>query len=292
MTVQEYKAELAFGPTATFGEGPLWDNREGIWWWTDIPASTIHRFDPRTNSDTTIPVGTNVGTLVLRSSGGLAAGTTDGFATIDAAGGVELIVPVNADDPAMRINDGKCDTAGRFYASTMAFTADIPCGELLRLDPDRSVHVEAEGLTIGNGMDWSADQSTFYFTDTMAMGIDAYDADPTTGSLSNCRRLFDIDPEHGLPDGFCIDDEGALWVAMWKGSGLRRYAPDGELLGVVPLPVSNVTCAAFGGANQDELLITTAAPTWSGLPDNEPLGGAVFRLFPGVSGPPPNSFAG
>lgn len=292
MTMREYHADLAFGPTASFGEGPLWDDREGVWWWTDIPGETIHRYDPRTGEDTTIPVGTNVGALVPRAEGGLAAATRDGFALIDRQGIVDLIAPINEHDPSMRMNDGKCDRAGRFYASTMTFTGEEPRGQLLRLDADRSVHMQAENLHIGNGLAWSSDDRTFFFTDTMSMRVDAYDVDPTTGDLSKRRQAFDIDPSHGQPDGFCIDDEGALWIAMWKGSAVRRYAPDGELLAIVHLPVSNVTCPAFGGSNYDELFITTAAPTFSGLPDAEQLGGAVFRLRPGISGPPPNAFTG
>lgn len=292
MTVQEYDAELAFGPTASFGEGPLWDQREGVWWWTDIPGETIHRYEPRTDDDTTIPVGTHVGALVLRADGGLAAATRDGFAVIDRDGTVELLAPINEHDPTMRMNDGKCDRAGRFYASTMTFTGEESRGQLLRLDADLSVHVLVENLRIGNGLAWSSDDRTFYFTDTESQRVDAFDVDPATGDLSNRRRAFDIARSHGQPDGFCIDDEGALWVAMWQGSAVRRYSPDGELLGIVHLPVSNVTCPAFGGANYDELYVTTAAPSFSGLTHQEALGGAVFRLRPGVGGPPPNAFAG
>lgn len=286
------KAELAVGPTASFGEGPLWDEREGCLWWTDIPGAALHRFDPRTGTDQTIPVDLNVGTIVPRRAGGLAAATRDGFALLARDGSLELIAPVNADDPTMRMNDGKCDAAGRFYASTMAFSADDPIGELLRLDADRTVHRQDGGLTIGNGLAWTRDQKTLYFTDTMTSAIDAYDADPTTGDLSNRRMAFRIDPSHGLPDGMCIDAEGALWVAMWQGSAVRRYTPDGELLAVVELPVSNVTCPSFGGEDYRDLYITTAAPEHAGSGAVEPLGGAVFRVDPGVAGLPPDAYAG
>lgn len=286
---QELQAELLFGPTATFGEGPLWDDRTGLLWWTDIPAATIHVYEPSSGADTAFEVGTHVGALVPRASGGLMAATRDGFAGISYAGEVELLVPVNADDPSMRMNDGKCDAAGRFYASTMTFTGEPRVGELLRLDADGTVHSQASGLAIGNGLAWTADQRTMYFTDTMDRRIDVFDADPVTGDLTNRRTAFEVD---GLADGFCIDDEGALWVAIWRGGQVRRYSPDGDLLAVVHVPVSNVTCPSFGGPAYDQLFITTAAPSFAGLQTDEPLGGAVFVVRPGVTGPPPAAFAG
>lgn len=290
--MQHFEAQHVVGPTAPFGEGPLWDDRTGVLWWTDIPSSTVHRFDPASGEDQTIEVAQNIGAIVLRASGGLAVAARDGFAVMGDDGSLEMLVALHADDPTMRMNDGKVDPAGRFYASTMAFNGVDAHGELTRLDADLSVHVQAEQLVIGNGLDWSADGLTLYFTDTMSFGIDGFDIDPATGDLSNRRRLFDIAEEHGWPDGFCIDNEGALWVAMWKGSSVRRYSCEGELLAIVHLPVSNVTCASFGGSSYDTLYITTAQAQFSGGDHPEPLGGAIFSVKPGVCGRPPNMFAG
>src|SRR6185436_18770312 len=101
--VVTFTAEPVFGPTAEFGEGPLWDDRDGTLWWTDIPASTVHRYDPTSGVDETIPVALNVGALVPRAGGGLVAATRDGFAVLSRDGGLELIAPVNEDDPSMRM---------------------------------------------------------------------------------------------------------------------------------------------------------------------------------------------
>jgi sugar lactone lactonase YvrE len=290
--VQTWDAELVAGPFADFGEGPLWDADRGQWWWTDIPGSVVHRFDPRTGEDTAIPVERTVGTLAPRASGGLVVAARGGFGSLAEDGRIELIAAVNDDDPGMRMNDGKCDSAGRFYAASMAFAATPGAGALLRLDPDGSVHEVESGVTIGNGLAWTADARTFYYVDTPCAGVDVFAVDPATGDLSDKRRLVDIDTSLGHPDGMCIDDEGALWVALWGGSAVHRYSPDGELLGTIELPVTNVTCPAFGGDGYDELYITTAAPRHSGSDANEPLGGALFRVRPGVTGPPPNPFRG
>ena len=77
----------------------------------------------------------------------------------------------------------------------------------------------------------------------------------------------------------CVDDEGCLWVAMWGGWEVRRYAPDGRQLGSVPMPVSEPTCCCFV---DDVLVITSAA---LGLSEDDlaaqPHAGAVFAIRPG-----------
>ena len=290
--VQTWEAELVAEPFADFGEGPLWDDARGVWWWTDIPGSVVHRYDPRTNTDEAIPVALTAGTLVLNLDGDLVAAFRDGVGTLGPDGSIDIFTPINANDPEFRLNDGKCDTAGRLYVSSMTFSADEGAGALLRVDPDHTVHEMDPGKTIGNGMAWSADGKTFFYTDSPTGRIDAYDVDLATGDLSNRREILSIPEADGIPDGFCIDDEGALWVALWGGSSVRRYSPDGEVIGEIRLPVSNVTCPAFGGSEYDELLITTAAPKHSKSGASEPLGGALFRIRPGVTGPPPNPFRG
>lgn len=276
---------------ASFGEGPLWDDARGLLWWTDIPGSAVHSLDPRTGEDRALPVARTVGTIAHRASGGLVVASQEGFAAMGPDGELETLATVNT-DPAMRMNDGKPDPAGRFYASSMAFNAAEGAGSLIRLDADLSTHTQVGDLTIGNGLDWSPDGETLYFTDTMSFGVDAFSCAPTTGDLSNRRRLFDIPADEGWPDGMCVDAEGALWVALWGGSAVRRYSPDGELLEVIDLPVEHVTCAAFGGSDYRDLYITTAAPTHAGSDAINPQGGAVFVARPDVGGRPPNAFAG
>jgi sugar lactone lactonase YvrE len=73
-------------------------------------------------------------------------------------------------------------------------------------------------------------------------------------------------------------------VAMWGGSAVRRFTPDGRLDGVVELPVGQITACTFGGPELDELFITTSHEN---LPDDvDPQAGAIFRFRPGVRGLP------
>jgi sugar lactone lactonase YvrE len=210
----------------------------------------------------------------------------DGFAAYD-GGALELIVPVLADDGSLRMNDGKCDASGRFYASSMARDGSHGRGMLWRLDADLTVHAVVEGLTIGNGLAWSADGRTLHFIDTALQRVDRFDVDPGTGALANRRTAFPVRGEVGSPDGMCIDADDCLWVALFGGGAVHRYSPSGELLAVVDVPVPNVTSVAFGGANLDVLYITTAR-----LSDATPGAGGLFAVAPGVTGPPPEYFGG
>jgi sugar lactone lactonase YvrE len=129
-----------------------------------------------------------------------------------------------------------------------------------------------------------------YFIDTHAWSVDALDFDPETGEATNRRKLIVIDPKDGAPDGLIVDAEGCIWVALWEGWAVRRYAPDGTLLMTVDVPVARVTKPAFGGHDLDDLYITTASPP---EPDDaQPHAGGLFKVRPGVRGLPVNSYAG
>jgi sugar lactone lactonase YvrE len=275
------QAELLVSSKGTFGEGPLWDERDGLLWWTDIPGRTIHRFDPRSLAHQAIPVRLAVGAMVPRTAGGFAAATEDGFAMLDPDGTLELVVPLHEGDDTMRMNDGTCDSAGRFYASTMDQVTGAPIGQLWRLGADRSAHAQHGGLGIGNGLAWSADGRSLFFIDSPTRTVQVFDVDLLTGDLSGVRTAFAVDARLGVPDGMCIDDEGALWIAFWGGGCVRRFTPDGELLAIVEVPVANVTCISFLG---DRLVITTAGATAPG--------GALFVAEPGLSGPPADAYPG
>ncbi|MBW3560963.1 MAG: SMP-30/gluconolactonase/LRE family protein [Actinobacteria bacterium] len=274
------------------GEGPVWV--DGVLYWVDIMGESVHRFDPTTGQDTATPVGQAVGALVPRSSGGLVLAVRDGFAELPSTGdAVRMLAGVEADQPATRMNDGKCDRQGRFWASTMAFDATPEAGSLYCLTPELDVRKVLDRLTIGNGLAWSEDDRTFYFIDSMTHGVDAYEFDGTSGELGERRQLFEIPEEDGLPDGMTIDADGYLWVALFNGWAVRRYSPEGVLDREIRLPVANVTCPTFGGDDLTDLYITT---TPEGLSEKErqeqPLAGAVFRVRSGVTGVAASAFGG
>jgi sugar lactone lactonase YvrE len=288
------EVDLALDAKADLGEGPSWDPRTGVLVWVDITAGLVHRFDPATGRDEAFDVGRLVGAAVPTTSGRVAFAASDGFSVLDpGTGRVEPIAEVEAGDPQTRMNDGKCDPAGRFWAGTMDLDGRRPLGSLYRLDADHRVVRILTDVTISNGLGWSPDGRTMYYIDSVTHGVDALDVEPETSSGSNRRRLVGFPIEWGLPDGMTVDEEGFLWVAFWDGAAIRRIAPDGRIASVVGFPVSRVTSCAFGGADLSDLYVTSAR---NGLSDaelrSEPHAGGIFHLRPGVRGLPHHPFAG
>ena len=195
----------------------------------------------------------------------------------------------------VRMNDGKCDPAGRFWAGSMAYTGDKGAGKLYRLDPDLSLHTVLDSVTISNGLVWTSNNSTFYYIDTPTGRVDAYDYDHGAGNISNCRTAVEIPDGQGGPDGMTIDSEDMVWVAHWGGGCVTRWNPQtGELLETVEVPgARQITSCALGGANLDDLYITSAS---IGLDDEglaeQPNAGKLFRVKVKAKGVPARGFAG
>jgi sugar lactone lactonase YvrE len=288
--------ELILDAHARVAEGPVWDDANGTLVWVDIMSNAVHRYDPATGQNRTLDVGQPVGAAVpRRDRQGLVLALQNGFGMLDEdSGQVQMVAAVEADVPTSRMNDGKCDPGGRFWAGTMPFSPapGSAAGALYRLDPDLRVNRMLSGVTLSNGLGWSPEGRQMYYVDSMTQGLDVFDYAPEDGSLSNRRRLISIRPEEGLPDGMTVDAEGGLWLALHGSGSIRRYTPDGNVDRVVRVPPSMVTCCAFGGPDLTDLYITTMS---LGLSDAErraqPLAGALFRSRPGIRGLPANRFA-
>ena len=280
-------------PGVELGEGPVWDDRQGVLIWVDIWAGEVHSYDPASGRDSAIGVGQPVGAAVPRRSGGLVLAVRDGFAFLDPDGRLTSVAEVETANPGNRMNDGKCDRHGRFWAGTMAGDSRPGAGALYRLDPDLSVTKVLDGVTVSNGLAWSLDDRTMYYIDTPTQRVDAFDYDLASGTIENRRPLIEIPEEAGSPDGMTIDAEGFLWVALYGGRAVRRFSPDGRLERVVELPAANVTSCAFGDPDLDRLFITSARQELSPADlAAQPQAGALFGHRPGAQGVPADRFAG
>ncbi|WP_420111395.1 SMP-30/gluconolactonase/LRE family protein [Pseudactinotalea sp.] len=289
----DIEVDLVLDSRAHLGEGPVWDEDAQELVWVNLIKGEVHRFDPATGTDRGLDVGTPVGAAALRSSGGFVLAVENGFATLSETGDLTPLVDLGL-GPTHRANDGKCDRFGRFWAGTNAY--DFTPGEstLWRLDADGSASAVVTGLTLANGLDWSPDDTTMYLIDTVP-GVWAFDFESTAGAagtLSGARALVTF-AEGELPDGMTVDAQGYLWVAMYSGGEVRRYAPDGALAGRIPVPVANPSSCAFGGPDLRDLYITTGHqlddPTALD-PDNHL--GSLFRCRPGVAGLPAGRYSG
>lgn len=261
------------------GEGPIWDEREGALYWTDIEGLSLHRCRADGSDHVVEGLGVKVGAIGLCEASGLVLATEQGFARYDAGRLSYLGNPLGR-APEVRFNDGIVDPLGRFWAGSLGGQDNA----LFRLEHGDITRV-AGGFGLPNGMGFSPDGRTFYFTDSPAKTIYACAFELDTGELGEWRALIVSKDEDGVPDGLTVDAEGFIWSARWGGARLSRYDPAGRLERVVELPVQQPTSCAFGGETLDTLFVTSAR---EGLSEAElraqPLAGSLLHLEPGVKG--------
>jgi sugar lactone lactonase YvrE len=281
------RAEQVTGPVAYHGEGPVWSERWGGLRWVDMLAGDILSLV----ADGTIDrrhVGSVAAALRPRQQGGAVIGVERGFALEEADGTLKHLDELWS-DTNVRMNEGGCDPDGRFYCGSMAYDQQPGAGALYRLDPDGSVQVVLENVTISNGLEWSPDGSRAYYNDSPTQRIDVFDYEAESG-LSGRRPFAEVPAEAGLPDGLTVDEEGGIWVALYGGGSVRRYNPDGMLDYVIEVPAKQVTACTFGGSGLDQLFITTSREDLK--PGEDPLAGSLFRASGGVAGMPVRDFVG
>ena len=291
--MKQVKADHLLSVQNLLGEGPLWHPYEKQYYWVDIECGEILTYAPSTSSIQTQSIGTSVGALGFRYSGGLILACGKGFASWDwQSQKLNVISDPIGDQPGVRLNDGRVDASGRFWAGGLDRKGQT---SLYRLDPDHSCHTMLTNIKTSNGLAWSLDQKIFYYTDTGDYSIYRFDFDPEMGTINN-RKIFvrlPADRSNGVPDGLTIDSEGFIWSAHWDGGKVTRYDPAGQPVHEVILPVSRVTSCTFGGDDLQDLFITTAS---TGLSQEqklkEPLAGDVFIYRTGTKGLPANYFAG
>jgi sugar lactone lactonase YvrE len=285
------EAEIAYPAQCELAEGPVWDAGRGVLRWVDILPGRVHALDAVTGAHTSFEAGDPVGTFGLTRGGGLVLALVDGFALAGLDGqDLRRLGEFTVDRTVVRFNDGKPDPWGNFWAGTMAWQEDSgpPCS-LYRLSPDGEVTELFGGVGLSNGLDWSDDRRLFYYADSLAGGVDLFSTDPDTGALSDRRRFVSVSGE--VPDGLTLDAEGCLWLAVWDTGELRRYTPDGRLDTIVRVPVSQVTSAAFGGADLSTLYVTTARENFTPADLRaQPQAGDIFACTPGVTGRLPYLF--
>jgi sugar lactone lactonase YvrE len=275
------------------GESPWWDADAGELVRADIVRGRVHGWAPAGGASWSFELDGEVGAVVPRAGGGQLIALDRTLRLRDADGTLRELAHVERDLPDNRFNDCRADPQGRLWAGTMSKLRAPGTAALYRLAPGGEIERVVAGTTISNGLGWSPQGDRMYFVDSTTQRIDALDFDGATGAISERRPLATIDPADGLPDGLAVDAEGGVWLSLFGGGAIRRYDADGTLDAVVPLPVTNPTCPAFGGPDLATLYVTSARHRLT--PEQlaaEPLAGALLALEPGVRGLPANRFAG
>lgn len=284
--------DVAIRSEALLGEGPRWDAAAQRLLWVDIEAGELHVFDPARGEDRSVALGARVGAAAPTRSGGVLVALADRLALVDLADeSVQTLVEL-PHGSQLRSNDGACDPAGRFWVGSMALDETRDAGALYRYSAHAGLERVLSGVTLSNGLGWTPDGRGMYYIDSPSYQVDLFDFDVVTGELSGRKRFASIDSSEGVPDGLAVDNEGGVWVALYRGGVVRRYNPDGSFDRVLTLPVDTVTACCFGGEDGRSLYVTTAS---MGLTPAErrqqPLAGSVFVTDAGVSGPAAHPFA-
>ena len=282
----DLESRLIWPVEAQLGEGPVWIASEAALWFVDIKSGDLHRFDPATGARGTRHVGGQPSFIVPRAGGGLLVGVGHALRSLEGGALGEAIVTI--DMPAHnRTNDATVDPSGRLWFGTMDDEETRASGAIHIVD-EAGLREVGGACTITNGPAISPDGHHLYHVDTLDGTIWRFDIRDDT-ALSDGSIFATIAKDDGSPDGVTIDSEGCLWVALWGGWQVRRYAPDGSLLATVKLPCANVTKVAFGGPDLRTAYVTTARV---GLSDADlraqPLAGGLFAFdapAPGVALP-------
>jgi sugar lactone lactonase YvrE len=267
------------------GESPYWDSTKRRLFWIDAWRSQVHELDPATGETRCIELGKALGGLPIGSigrhaDGGMIAGIKGGFWHLDPERGTARpIAAVEADRPATnRLNDGKCDRAGRFWCASVNTDHHSPTGALWRLSGSDPVLMQ-DGLAIGNGIAFSPDDRTMYLADTLTRRVWRYHFDLATGGLANRRLFISTDHIAGFVDGATVDADGCYWAALFRGSAVAQFDPDGRLVRHVRLPIANPTMCAFGGPDLDILYVTSASRFLDDAARRaQPLAGHLFAV--------------
>lgn len=261
------------------GENPLWNPADGSLCWTDITGGVLHRIQLATGKHEVIYRGVPVGGFTLQSDGALLLFRVNDIALMHPDGRVEVMREF-ADEGAARFNDVIADPEGRVFAGTIGRTDTA--GGLYRVERDGAMTPLFRGTGVSNGMGFSPDLRTFYWTCSTRRRICAFDYDRASGALTGERVLYQASDDEGIPDGLTVDRDGNIWSARWDGFAVVQHAPDGRMLRKFLFPVAKVSSLCFGGPSLDEIFVTTAG----GQPGSDTADGSVYHWRASVKGSP------
>jgi sugar lactone lactonase YvrE len=268
---------------ATLGEGPVWDMARQCLWFVDIKGHKLHRLDPASNTCETIDGPEEPGWVLPLAGGALLIGAKAGVHRF-ADGAFDLLHAVEPGSPGNRLNDAAVHPDGSVWLGTMDNAEAAPSGRYYRLHQGTCSKLAPEPMVITNGPAFSPDGGTVYLVDTLERTILSAPVG-TDGQPGEPRLFAQIPDGMGYPDGPVVDSVGTVWVGLFGGWGVARFAPDGTFLAKVAFPVANVTKIAFGGMDFTTVYATTAR---KGLSEDElaaqPTAGDLFSFKVEVPG--------
>lgn len=275
------RAERVTEALALHGEGPVWRQDLGELWFVDMLAGDIVSVTESGDFVARRHVGSVAAAFRPRRDGGVVVATERGFAMLSTDDELSRR-PELWNDASVRMNDGACDALGRFLCRSMENDAAAERNSLYRLELDGTTSVVLEGLTVSNGLAFSADGTSALHIDSPTHQVRRFLMPEDDGAWTDFEVVVDVDPAHGVPDGLCVDLDGGMWVALWGGSAVQRFDSSGRLTHVVEVPARNVTACTLGGDDGRTLWITTSALDIADR--RHSVAGSIFRADVEVGG--------
>ena len=268
------------------GEGPSYDALTDTAYWFDILGRTLFEMPLATGLVTTHALPRMASEIAGIDADRQIVAMEDGlYFRNRASGALTLHLPLEADNPITRSNDGNVHPSGALWIGTMGKGAEREAGTIYHYRGGALTPLY-HGISIPNAIAFSEDGGTGYFCDTAVNKLLRVALDPATGlPISEPELMHDQTQHQGGLDGACIARDGTIIVACWDGSCLLMLAPSGEVVRRIEVPSSQPTCPAFIGPKADRLLVTTAREHMT--PDEqstEARGGMTFLLDIGLEG--------
>lgn len=270
------------------GEGVTWDARHNTLWWIDILSNQLFCW-PDGKSVITYDTPFQLCSFGLtHNPNTLIAAFDTGFALYTpATQAVKWLCKVEEHLADTRLNDGKVDRSGCFWAGSMATNESQAIGSLYKLNQDDFEQVRT-GITISNGLSWNQSGTRVYHADSPTRTIHVAEIEPDSGNIGAWQPFVKTN-KGAYPDGACIDSDDCLWSAQWGSSKIKRYDPQGNEIFSLDVPCSQPSCVAFGGADLDLLFVTSATVGLdNNLSDSQRLDGSLLVYqtpFRGVKEP-------
>lgn len=247
----------------TLGESVIWDHRSQTLYWSDIQQSKLYSWQLGDVSSKYYLCPERLGCLGLTPDlNWLICGFESGFAFFNPlTSEVKWINKIESNLAHTRLNDGRVDRQGRFWAGTMmqdeGKDQSREKAALYRLEHNHDVTKVIDQVNVSNGLCWSPDGETLYFADSPTQTIQQAKMNTTTGDIGPLSQ-FTTTEYNAFPDGSCVDSQGCIWNAQWASSTVKRYSPSGKLLLTLDVPCEQPSCVAFGGPDMQHFFVTSA----------------------------------
>lgn len=295
MSLTEPYSVFRHSDATILGESLVADHHGGehAMLWCDITRGLLHRspLDGATDgsNDTTIAMPSPLCSFhpaVVDGQEGFVMSLKDTVVLTGRDGNiVRDLAHIQHQKPDTRMNEGKADPRGRWVSGSMDM-AEEPTGVYYSVTLDGVLTPLVRGLRVSNGLEFSHDGRTIYYTDTPTRSIHraSYSEDGDVGDA----EVFINDGPH---DGLTLDADGGFWTALYGGGRVIHYDASGVRQFHVDLPAPNLTSVAFGGPNLSTLYVCSARENLTDQQlEDHPLSGSVFAIPTATHGRMPRIF--